>query len=253
MKNNKIIASWDKIEPSNSANERMLSAILERSCSVHYRKGKARSMAQAKKTKKYLIPIAACLAAIIVVTGIVGNNLNWFGSKEYRANLANGDSVVYHYGSTSQAVFVFDFPVSTRDLTDSELSLIFPTTVESPIAHGSFNDETGELFRVEGKIGEANVIIVQSGFPVSDVMVEGNESISTVSGIPVTAGYFITKPNSKGLRTAIFFGSFSIGNTDIYVELAGDESDTDAISQSTANLILEIIENGEPDFSAIAR
>lgn len=252
MKNNKIIASWDKIEPGDSANERMLSAILERNRSVHDRKGKVSSMSQ-EKSKKYLIPVVSCLAAIITITGIIGNNLNWFGSKEYTVNLANGDSVVYHNGSTCDVELEFDFPLSTRDLTDSELSLIFPGTVEPAAAHGTFKDETGELIRIEGKIGEADVIIVQSGFPATDVIVEGNESISAVSGIPVTTGYFITKPDSKGLQTAIFFGSFTIGNKDIYVELAGDKSDTDVISQSITNLILEIIENGEPDFSAIAR
>ena len=79
MKNNKIITSWDKIEPSDSANDRMLSAILEKNRSVHDRKDKVNYMSQRKNFKKFLIPVAACLVAIVAVTGIVGSNMGWFG------------------------------------------------------------------------------------------------------------------------------------------------------------------------------
>lgn len=51
MKNNKIITSWDKIEPSDSANDRMLSAILEKNRSVHDRKDKVNYMSQRKNFK----------------------------------------------------------------------------------------------------------------------------------------------------------------------------------------------------------
>ena len=78
MKNNKIIDSWNLIEPSVSANERMLSAILERNRSVQKEKDKVIYMT---KAKKMLIPVAACLALLVAVTGIAGNTLNWFGSK----------------------------------------------------------------------------------------------------------------------------------------------------------------------------
>ena len=77
MKNDSIIASWNKIEPSDSANERILSAILERNRSVQNGKDKVKKMSKSKKT---LIPVAACLVILIAVTGIVGNSLNWFGN-----------------------------------------------------------------------------------------------------------------------------------------------------------------------------
>ena len=120
MKNNKIITSWDKIEPSDSANDRMLSAILEKNRSVHDRKDKVNYMSQRKNFKKFLIPVAACLVAIVAVTGIVGSNMGWFGSKGYTVNLANGDSIVYHIGSTNVASIHVGYPVSSRKLTDAE-------------------------------------------------------------------------------------------------------------------------------------
>ena len=246
MKNNKIITSWDKIEPSDSANDRMLSAILEKNRSVHDRKDKVNYMSQRKNFKKFLIPVAACLVAIVAVTGIVGSNMGWFGSKGYTVNLANGDSIVYHIGSTNVASIHVGYPVSSRKLTDAELDAILPETTERRSAIGTFREENGELLRVEGKLGDDN-------FPISDVVLEGNESSSSVNGIPVTTGYFVTSPNSRGEQSAIFFASFSIGNTNVYVECYGDKSDADAVSQETADLIFSIITKGEPDFSAITK
>lgn len=253
MKNNKIITSWDKIEPSDSANDRMLSAILEKNRSVHDRKDKVNYMSQRKNFKKFLIPVAACLVAIVAVTGIVGSNMGWFGSKGYTVNLANGDSIVYHIGSTNVASIHVGYPVSSRKLTDAELDAILPETTERRSAIGTFREENGELLRVEGKLGDATIIFAQVIFPISDVVLEGNESSSSVNGIPVTTGYFVTSPNSRGEQSAIFFASFSIGNTNVYVECYGDKSDADAVSQETADLIFSIITKGEPDFSAITK
>lgn len=143
MKNNKIITSWDKIEPSDSANDRMLSAILEKNRSVHDRKDKVNYMSQRKNFKKFLIPVAACLVAIVAVTGIVGSNMGWFGSKGYTVNLANGDSIVYHIGSTNVASIHVGYPVSSRKLTDAELDAILPETTERRSAIGTFREETG--------------------------------------------------------------------------------------------------------------
>ena len=74
MKNNRIIASWNKIEPDDSAKERMLSAILEQNRSVRGRKDKVISMLRNIKAKKKMIPVTACLIVLVVVVGIVGNN-----------------------------------------------------------------------------------------------------------------------------------------------------------------------------------
>jgi hypothetical protein len=248
MKNDKIIASWNKIEPNDPADERMLSAILERNHSVRNRKDKANHMS---RTKRKLVPAVICLAVLIAITGIIGGSLGWFGSKVFTVKLASGDSIVYRSGSTDGASFAVDYPVISRELTDTELDMLFPASTESRSAIGTFRDETGALLRVEGKIGNATVIYAQDGFPVSDVVIAGNETASSAAGVPVTAGYCITKPNSRGEQLAIFFGSFKIGDTNAYVEYFGDKSEADEVSQATAELILQIIENGEPDLSAV--
>lgn len=70
MKNEAIIASWNKIGPSALAQERMFSAIMARNRSLHENKDKDRYISKAKKT---LIPAAACLALLIAVTAILGS------------------------------------------------------------------------------------------------------------------------------------------------------------------------------------
>ena len=78
MKNDRIIASWNKIEPDEPADQRMLSAILERNRSVQNGKDKANHMS---KTVRILIPAAACMALLIAAAGIMGAKMNWFGNK----------------------------------------------------------------------------------------------------------------------------------------------------------------------------
>ncbi|MFP3155402.1 hypothetical protein LQZ18_13440 [Lachnospiraceae bacterium ZAX-1] len=71
---------------------------------------------------------------------------------------------------------------------------------------------------LEGKIGETKVIIATPGMPVTDTLIEGNETISEVNGVSATAGYFITKANSQGVKNIIFFASLTLGDATIYVE-----------------------------------
>ena len=66
MKNDRIFASWNKIEPSESANERMLSAILERNRSIHKGKDKVNYMSKTKKPVWVRwVAVAACLCLAV--------------------------------------------------------------------------------------------------------------------------------------------------------------------------------------------
>lgn len=69
MKNDKIISSWNKIEPSDSADERMLSAILEQNRSVRERKGPTIPQQTRIHRPRWGL-IAACLAIIMVVGSV---------------------------------------------------------------------------------------------------------------------------------------------------------------------------------------
>jgi len=234
MKNHRITTAWDRIEPDASADERMLSAILE----------KNHSRPREKSFRVLLVSLALILAAV----GITVSRM----PKTYTAALENGDSIVYRKGSTGESSFDIGYAVSSRELTDPELDAVFPAGTEARSAIGLFRDETGELLRVEGTVKDAKIILARTGFPVNDVVLAGTAAPSTVSGIPVEAGYYVTDPNSRGEQTIIFFASFSIGNTDAYVECAGEKQNGDAVSQETSDLIYRIISEGGPDFSAVS-
>lgn len=94
MKNDKIIASWNKIEPSDSANDRMLSAIMERNRSAHGRKNEVKSMLHTTKARKTLISAAACLVVFIMAVGIFGANRGWFNPQSHTVDPGTEDAVL---------------------------------------------------------------------------------------------------------------------------------------------------------------
>ena len=130
MKNNKIITSWDKIEPDDSVNERMLFAILEQNRSFHNRKDEVIFMSREKKATIRLIPVAVCLVVLIAVTGIVGNNLNWFGTKGnvgsdagagYDGTVLPGGSVPEGIDPVVASIAVYPADKSLADIADATL------------------------------------------------------------------------------------------------------------------------------------
>lgn len=76
MKNDKIIASWNKIEPSDSAENRMLAAIIEQNHLAHKGKGVVCAMHNVISSRKLLPFMATCFVAIVVVAGII---VGYFG------------------------------------------------------------------------------------------------------------------------------------------------------------------------------
>ena len=124
MKNDRIIASWNKIEPGDSANERMLSAILERNRSVQAGKDRGKYTA---KTRKTLIPIAACLALLIAAAGIIGANLDRPGAKTdagagMDGTVRSGGSLPEGIDPVTASIAVFPADRSLEDVADAAIS-----------------------------------------------------------------------------------------------------------------------------------
>ena len=68
VKNEKLISAWDRLEPSETADLRMRAGILER----NRRAREKRELERGGRGKaKRLLPIAACLAALILAAGTV--------------------------------------------------------------------------------------------------------------------------------------------------------------------------------------
>jgi hypothetical protein len=249
MKNRRIIASWDKVEPDAIAAERMLGAILARNHSGRPERGRASSVLQTLSGRR-LVPIVACFALAITLVAVVGSNAGWFGGKALTAELGGGSTLSFYQGDLLGSTgFAFDFETSSRDLTASESRVLFgdlPAT-----AHATFNTENHSFVRLEGRIGETKVIMAAPGMPLSDTSIEGNEAVSQVAGVPVTAGYFITDANSRGTKNIIYFASFALDDVQVYVEHGGDESNSETLRNETASVVESLIQNGPPDLSQV--
>lgn len=252
MKNEKIIASWDKILPDKAADERMRSKIIE------YRRsyiGKDRVISMTKTMKK-LFPIAACFILVIAVTAFIGVQQNWFGAKIYTVTLENGEKLVYGNGGPKGAAnYDYDCEIKGRDLTADELHTLFPAMndiTENGFPYATFKADTGEMLRLETTtFDDIHVHLAKSGLPATDTIIVGEESTADINGITVRTGYFVTDANSKGIKTAIFFAEYDMNNTTIYVELAGNEQDSEQLSQKLSDTVYSMIISNAPDISVI--
>ena len=243
MKNKKIIDSWKKMEPDSVADERMLDAILTRN----------QIMRQPKKEKaftwKWLAPVAACLIMVVAITAIFGNNAEWFGGKIYRAEL-DGERLDF-YKSDSPATNSLDFGVDviSRDLTAEENRILFENL--DVTSHGIFSAADRTLLHVEGRTGNTKVILVARGLSATDAVIETIPKISEVNGVRVSAGYFVTKVNSHGIKNIVYLASFNIDGVQAYVECGGNQDESDEWKSEIAFVIDTLTKIKTFDLSAI--
>jgi len=262
MKNERYIRSVGRIAPDEAAQERMLARILETARPNHPEARKADCITKTLDGKR-LATIAACFVLVAALVGVFGSDAGLFGGKIYTAG-RGGAAVSFHKAALPpSAEFVFDFNVTSRDLAPDEIKALFgdaPATAAGSsqrktggaTAYATFNAESHSFLRLEGKIGGASVIVAAQGAPVTDTIIAGNENISDVYGTPVTAGYFVTKENSQGVKTIVFFAAWALGDVTEYVELAGNKADSETLSNELAAIIERLVQNGAPDLSAIA-
>lgn len=251
MKNEAIIASWDKILPDETADERMRAQIMEYQ-RAYQRKKRGIIMT---KTMKKRIPIAACFILVIAAAALIGVRNHWFGAKQYTVTLDNGDTLVYGKSiPKGESMYAYDYEIKDRILTADELHTLFPAIdniEENGYPYATFKADTGELLRLEMSLDNIHIHVARSGLPVTDTMIVGAESIADVNGIPVKTGYFVTDANSKGIKTAIFFAEYDMNNATIYIELAGNEKDSAQLSEKLSATLYSMIGSNMPDISAV--
>lgn len=190
---------------------------------------------------------AACFAVITVLgVGVFQSGL--FGNKTEIATLDNETEIVFVKSKTAVSSLHLDGNVTTRKLTEEELAILFPNLPVT--AHAVFGDNK-ELIGIEGNIGNAKMVISTTDISLLDTVIVGIEGMSTVNGISVTAGYFVTDRNSVGAQNAIYYAAFKLGDSMIYVENAGAKTESEAVKNDLAAIIQELINNGAPDLSAV--
>ena len=198
--------------------------------------------------------MAACFAVIAVLgVGVFQSGL--FGNKTDIATLENGTEIVFVKSEMTASSIDIDGAVTTRQLTEDEIATLFPNLPVT--AHAIFKTSdmdagnSPELIGFEGNIGNAKMVISTTNISLLDTEISGNEEISTVNGTSVTAEYFVTDPNSNGEQNAIYYATFKLGDSTIYVENAGAKTESETIKNDLATIIQELINNGALDLSAI--
>ena len=198
--------------------------------------------------------MAACFAVIAVLgVGVFQSGL--FGNKTDIATLENGTEIVFVKSEMTASSIDIDGTVTTRQLTEDEIATLFPNLPVT--AHAIFKTSdmdagnSPELIGFEGNIGNAKMVISTTNISLLDTEISGNEEISTVNGTSVTAGYFVTDPNSNGEQNAIYYATFKLGDSTIYVENAGAKTESETIKNDLATIIQELINNGALYLSTI--
>ena len=142
-----------------------------------------------------------------------------------------------------------------QELNDKELKAIFPglAGTYSITATANFRSDKGEasLFNIDAHIvsaaGHMTYIQLAPGEVFIDYKIDVRAKSSDVLGTAVTAGYFETRPNSKGQRNVLYFASFKLSGITYYVELGGAEKEKEALEDEISKLIGLLIDGGPAD------
>ena len=254
MKNKRIVDSWNKIEPDSAAETRMLNAILARNHSGQSEKEKVSTMTKIFNWKR-LAPIAACFVLVFALVAVIGNNAGWFGGKTLVADLGGGNTLSFYKSGAvgGEAKFVWDVDwgdAIRRNFTPDERETLFGGlgVTDDP---ATFRSTDGAFMHFEGKIGNTRIFLSANGHPLTDTPAGGNEEISEIGGVPVIAGYFITKANSQGIKNILYFASFALGDISVYVEIGGEEKNSETLCNEITSVIGQLIQNGTPALDQI--
>lgn len=189
--------------------------------------------------------IAACLT-LVAVLGVGALQGGWFSSNDI-ARLDNGATINFVKCDAVGGTLSLAYETTSRELTADEASTLFgdlPVT-----ANAVFNAADNQFVGFDGKIGEMKMIISTSDLPLLDTSIKGNEKTTEVDGVSVTAGYFLTDPNSKGEQTAIYFATFELGSSTVYIENAGAKAESENVKNDLAIVVQKLIANGELDIT----
>lgn len=145
-----------------------------------------------------------------------------------------------------------------QELNTDELKAVFPglTGTHSITATVNFSsDENGAAFHhidahAVSVVGLRTYIKIAPNEARTDYVISGDVEVSPAfNGVDVTAGYFETKPNSKGLRNVIYFATFKLSDLGYYVELGGAEAEKDALEKELWGVLDTLTKGGAADIT----
>ena len=182
------------------------------------------------------VSVAACFVLVVVIgVGVFQSNL--FGTKNDIATLDGGETITFVKNDLSQSSI--NLNVTTRPLSNAEIEMLF---ADLPVTADAYFD---------ADIGDTRMVVSKQGVNLLDTIIDGNTITSSVDGVDIDAGYFVTKSNSQGIKTVIYYATFDMGENTIYVEYSGVENESETVKNNLVDTILKLIENGAFDLSQI--
>lgn len=183
--------------------------------------------------------VAACFS-VVAILGISMFQSGLFRNKIDVAILENGNEIVFV--KSKMAISDLDINVTTRQLTQEESMELFP---DLPVTAHAIFAEDKELVGFEGTIGSAKMLISTTDILLLDTEIAGSEESSEVNGISITAGYFITG------RNAIYYATFTLGDSTVYVENVGAKEESERVKNDLAIIIQKLIDNGTLNLNSL--
>lgn len=262
MKREDFVKSWDASLPDEQTGERMLSAALE----------KARTARAPGRSMRPVLTLAACVAALSVLVGVVCLIASRRAKPTYAVELPDGGKIVFEpagegegseqIGSASSASLAWNGPVVSRAMTAEEFARFLPVSAgedEDYDMLATFDKATGALIHVEGRLGITKACFSLPGYAATDaVAIPENEPVSveeTEDGVQMRTGYFVTDKNSGGKRFIIFTATLSTTRGEVYLEAACSEDYGQDAAQSVSNEVAYMAQTiavfGGPDFGAV--
>lgn len=248
----------DKITVSNTLHEKIMS------------RTEARPKRWPIMIKRYTVAFA-CLAVVLLgvftipkltqhhVAPTPGNNLSVLEPGTITpAPDSSSKYTLYFNEANSQSTAKTDITIRGhfwQELTDEEIKAIFPRLTETHAVTATANFQSDEsrasLFNIDAQAvssaGLKTYIQLAPGEVVLDYGVDAETKTSDVFGTAVTAGYFETKPNSKGLRNVTYFATFKLSEVAYYVEIGGTEAEKKVVKNEISEIIGLLIEGGTTD------
>ncbi len=202
------------------------------------------SAAHTSVTRKKSVWISRAVAAacLVFLMGVGLFQKGVFGPSIETVTLANGEKLSFEKTAAPGVSSAVDMDVTTRPLTNEELPDLF---AELPITANAVlqNDDAKRLIGIEGDIGSVKVVVCAADVQLLDTVIDGADRSFEINDVEMTAGYFITEPNSKGQQDAIYYAAFELAGWNIYLENAGAKENSEALKTELGIVIQKLTEN----------
>ncbi len=182
--------------------------------------------------------VLAC--AVIICSWVFLLQKGMFTDKTDEVVLTDGSKIVFTKAKEARVEKSLDMDVTVKNLTDEEIKAIFgnmSVTADAIYKTGG----TGEPIGFEGKCGKVKINISTTGQLLTDTVIEG--ASTSIEGTDLNAGFFVSDKNSKGQQTAIYFATFKIGESTVYVENADTLKNKQKTKKQLVECIQELIES----------